>query len=225
MSENATKTRGHDRTRLWTCVAYPESAPDNWRQLLDDLHIEWCESPLHEFDVNPTGEIKKPHWHLIFAFDGPKSFEQVSEICQLINAPRPERCHSLRGAARYLAHLDNPEKFQYPVDQIVPHGGFDLSAALAPTASERYALIEEMQEYCVASGIFEFADLCDYARSNRREDWFPLLCDSCAFIMREYLKSRRWKKTSEAAQAGRAHAGRAAMEKIMEINHGHDADD
>lgn len=207
MAENTTKkSPGHDRTRLWTAVCYPESAPADWRQQLDDLHIEWCESPLHEFDVNPTGEVKKPHWHLIFAFDGPKSFEQVSDICKLINSPIPQRCHSLRGAARYLCHLDNPEKFQYPVDQIVPHGGFDLSSALAPSASERYALIEEMQDFCVTSGCMEFSDLCDYARKQRREDWFPLLCDSCAFIMEKYLKSRRFKQEL----AGRAHAGRPA---------------
>ena len=181
------------RTRLWTAVVYPDSAPENWRQLLDDLHIEWCCSPLHEFDSNPTGELKKPHYHVIFAFDGKKSFEQINEICQMLNAPIPQRCHSLRGAVRYFCHLDNPEKFQYPVDHIEAHGGFDLESALSPSASERYALIDEMQAFCVASNIVEFSDLCDYARANRREDWFPLLCDSCAFVMREYLKSRRFK--------------------------------
>ena len=47
------------RTRSWTFLVYPESAPDNWRDYLDEEHLEWVESPLHEFDVNPTGEVKK----------------------------------------------------------------------------------------------------------------------------------------------------------------------
>ena len=42
------KSRGSDRTRNWTVVLYPESAPENWRDILDALHIEWVESPLHE---------------------------------------------------------------------------------------------------------------------------------------------------------------------------------
>ena len=74
------KTRGHDRTRVWTAVVYPDSAPENWRDILDDCHFEWVESPLHEFDTNPTGELKKAHWHIALSFDGPKSYEQVSEI-------------------------------------------------------------------------------------------------------------------------------------------------
>ena len=34
------------RTRNWNVIVYPESAPENWRQIIDDLHIEWAESPL-----------------------------------------------------------------------------------------------------------------------------------------------------------------------------------
>jgi hypothetical protein len=192
-NQNATKT-SDNRARIWACVVYPDSAPENWRQLLDDQHVEWVESPLHDLDVNEsTGELKKPHWHIVLAFDGKKSFDQMVDLLAPLHCPIPQRCHSLKGAVRYLAHLDNPEKAQYSVASIVPHGGFDLSAALLPSASERYELIDEMQAFCVAENVVEFSDLCDYARANRREDWFPLLCDSCAFVMREYLKSRRFK--------------------------------
>ena len=70
-----TKSSGNkeSRTRNWTIVLYPESAPDNWRTLIDDLHIEWVESPLHDKDVNANGEPKKAHWHL---------------LCGYANAPR-----------------------------------------------------------------------------------------------------------------------------------------
>lgn len=191
--QNATKS-SDNRARIWAAVVYPDSAPENWRQLLDDLHIEWVESPLHDRDVNETtGELKKAHWHIVLSFDGKKSFEQVSDLLTPIRCPIPQRCHSMKGAVRYLAHLDNPEKAPYKVTDIVPHGGFDLTGALTPSASERYELVEEMQSFCFAEGIVEFADLCDYARRHRRDDWFPLLCDSCAFVMREYLKSRRFK--------------------------------
>ena len=43
------KSQGKDeRTRNWTFVIYPESAPKNWRDVLDEQHIQWVESPLHE---------------------------------------------------------------------------------------------------------------------------------------------------------------------------------
>lgn len=58
------------RARMWTFVVYPESAPENWRDILSDYHIPWVESPLHDKDVNPDGEVKKAHWHIILFFDG-----------------------------------------------------------------------------------------------------------------------------------------------------------
>lgn len=190
----AEKTRGHDRTRIWAAVVYPESAPENWRDILDDYHIEWAESPLHEFDTNPTGEVKKAHWHIVLAFDGPKSYEQVVEILAPLNGPIPQRCHSLKGAVRYFAHLDNPEKHQYSVSDIVAHGGFDVTAALAPSASERYDIIAEMVEFVKTEGITEYQDLMDYAMTERRDTWFPMLCDSCTVVMQQYIKSQRHRR-------------------------------
>lgn len=186
------KTRGHDRTRVWAAIVYPESAPENWRQILDDYRIEWAESPLHEFDVNEgTGETKKPHWHIVISFDGPKSYEQVSDILAPLHCAAPQKCHSLKGAVRYFVHMDNPEKFQYNRSGIVGHGGFDVDSALAPSSGQRYDLIAEMQDFVHDESIVEFQDLFDYARKNRRSDWFPLLCDSCAYVMGLYIKSQR----------------------------------
>lgn len=179
------------RARIWMAVVYPESAPDDWREILDQEHIEWAESPLHEFDTNPTGEIKKAHWHIVLAFDGKKSFDQVSAILEPLNCPIPQRCNSLKGAVRYFAHLDNPEKHQYPVSEIRAHGGFDVTAALEPSSSERYAMIAEMIEYVKSAGITEYQDLMDYAIFEHRDTWYPLLVDRCTMVMQQYIKSQR----------------------------------
>lgn len=51
---------GQGRTRSWTFILYPESAPENWREILNDLFIQWVESPLHDKDIDEgTGELKK----------------------------------------------------------------------------------------------------------------------------------------------------------------------
>lgn len=56
------------RVRNWSWIVYPESAPENWRQLLDETGEKWIESPLHDKDINETtDEIKKPHWHIIIS--------------------------------------------------------------------------------------------------------------------------------------------------------------
>jgi hypothetical protein len=87
--------------------------------------------------------------------------------------------------------MDNPEKHQYPVSEIVGHGGADVRELLKPSSSERYQLIAEMMDFVQERGIVEMEDLIVYARHERFDDWFPLLCDNSAYIMGALLKSRR----------------------------------
>lgn len=180
------------RVRNWTVVVYPESAPDNWRDILDDFHIEWVESPLHDKDINADGTPKKPHYHVLLMFSGKKSFEQVrKDICEEINCPIPKKVHNTKSLVRYMAHLDNPDKAQYDIREIKAHGGVDVADLLKPSSAERYTYIREMQTWCNEYSITEFEDLMNYASSERFDDWYPLLCDSCSYVMTQFLKSKR----------------------------------
>lgn len=186
-----TKSSGDGRSRAWTSIVYPDSAPANWRDILDEQHIEWVESPLHEFDVNPTGEVKKPHWHILLLFQGKKSYDQIVELLAPLNGSIPERCHNSKALVRYMAHLDNPEKYQYSPADIKGHGGVDVSELLRPSSSERYSIIRDMCEYVRQNGVTEFQDLMDYAMAERFDSWFPLLCDNSAYVVGQYIKSQR----------------------------------
>lgn len=179
------------RTRNWVIVLYPESAPENWRSIIDDSHIEWVESPLHEFDTDPTGVVKKPHWHVLLMFGGVKSYDQVLEFIKPLNCPIPQRCHNAKAMVRYFAHLDNPDKYQYSINDIIPHGGVEITDLLKPSASERYTMIKEMCEYVRQVGILDFHELMDYAMMEHFDDWFPALCDNCAYIVNQYIKSNK----------------------------------
>lgn len=182
---------GKGRTRSWTFIVYPDSAPDNWRSILDDEHIQWIESPLHDKDLNVDGEPKKPHWHILVIYESVKTYEQIKELTDRLNAPIPQKCNGARGLVRYMAHLDNPEKFQYNISAIIGHGGADVSEFLKPSSSERYQFIKEMISYIKNNSICEFQDLMDYASENRFDDWFPLLCDNSAYVVGQYIKSQR----------------------------------
>lgn len=188
------KNNGTTRALGWSCIVYPESAPDNWRDILDDLHLEWIESPLHDQDLNATGELKKAHWHVLILFGSVKSYDQVKEITEALNCPSPQKCHNSRALVRYMAHIDNPDKAQYNVSDIVGHGGVDISELLKPSSSERYSLIREMIEFVKSAEIIEYQDLMDYAAENRFDDWFPLLCDNSTIVINSYIKSSRHRK-------------------------------
>lgn len=185
------------RTRNWSCIIYPDSAPTNWIDILDEFHLEWVQSPLHEFDTNPTGEVKKPHWHILLMFGGVKTYEQVLEITDKLNCPRPEKCHNAKALVRYMAHLDNPEKYQYSINEIVPHGGVDVAEMLRPSSSERYSLISEMISYIREQGVTEFSDFLDYAAINHPDDWLPIILDHSTIVLDKYITSQRHKRGAE----------------------------
>lgn len=180
-----------NRARTWTFVLYEDSAPENWRELLDEEHIEWIESPWHDKDVNADGTPKKKHKHILLIFKGKKSYEQIKDITDKLKQPIPQRCHDAKGLVRYFTHADNPEKAQYNVSDIVGHGGADVSDFMRPSNTERYKLISDMMMYIRSKGITEFQDLMDYAADEHFNDWFPLLCDNSAFVIGLYIKSQR----------------------------------
>lgn len=185
------KQQRDDRTRNWTFVLYPESAPENWRDVLDNLHIQWIESPLHDADLNADETQKKPHIHVLLLFDGNKSFEQIKEITDLLNCPVPQKCANAKGLVRYMIHMDNPEKHQYDRDQIVGHGGADVAEYLRPTSGSRYELLREMVDFIRAKDVVEYSDLVEYAMMERPDDWFPLLVDNSTIFISTYITSFR----------------------------------
>lgn len=185
-------TYGCGRTRNFATIVYPESAPDNWVDIVRDLHINAFISPLHDKDVNPDGEIKKPHYHVLIIFDNVKTNEQFLDIASTFGGVGQEKVNSVRGYARYLCHMDNPEKHRYSEENVICIGGTDyLDLISLPT--DKYESVREMIKYIQDNHITVFSDLLEWSAENN-ENWFRCLCDNGAYIVKEYLKSVTFKK-------------------------------
>ena len=178
------------RVRLWATVVYPESAPDDWQSIISDLMIPCYISPLHDRDLNSDGTPKKAHHHVLFVFDCKKSRQQIEEITKQFGGVGQELVKSKRGYARYLCHLDNPEKAQYDIDDVKSYGGLDYEADIGIVIN-KYKIIGEMIDFVSANNIIYYSDLCDYARANEPQ-WFRVLCDS-SWTVKEYIKSNAYK--------------------------------
>lgn len=178
------------RYRNFASVVYPDSAPENWQQILAEHFVPALISPLHDLDTNPDGEIKKPHWHVMLIFDGKKSDDQATEIFKSISGVGCEVVQSIRGYARYLCHLDNPEKHQYPPENVRALCGADY-ISLIGLVIDKYKAISEIIDYCECNNIYSYSELIIYSRTDRF-DWFRVLCDNGTMVVKEYLKSRLW---------------------------------
>lgn len=184
--------------RAWNFIVYPESAPENWKSILSEHHVAFSVSPLHEFDVEPTGEIKKPHWHVVITFEGKKSYKQVLDLIAPLNCSFPVVCLSIRGTVRYFAHLDNPDKYQYNPAEIESYCGFNAEEYLKLSASARYSMLRSMISYIREKDICDFMEFMEYAMEEKYETWFPLLCDNSTYMIRSVIQANsEFKKAQE----------------------------
>lgn len=178
------------RKRNWVFVVYPDSAPENWVEKLREMRVPGFISPLHDKDVNPDGEPKKPHWHVQLTFKGVKSYSQIKEITDELNATAPQECKDVRAYARYLCHLDNPEKAQYDTSEVQCLAGTDYLEKVK-SAADTDTAVSEMMDWCISQGCYSFFRLSNYARKNR-PDWFRVISSSRTVFLTSWLKSMQW---------------------------------
>lgn len=184
-----------ERSKTWVFIGYPESLPTDWESKLREMMIDVAVSPLHNRDVNPNGERKKPHYHIVLRYSSNKSYAQVLKDIECFEGSIPQKIKSMKGQIRYLVHADNPEKAQYEQKDIVVIGAWDIMQYFTLTQVDRHNYIADMMDFIDEHDIMEFHKLVKYARTKKRDTWFPLICDNSAYVVDKYICSKRneWK--------------------------------
>lgn len=183
------KNQKDGRARAWTMIVYPESAPENWKEQLDNEHITWA-CVLHDKDANPDGTRKKAHYHVLLLFEGKKSYEQIKEISDSLHAPVPQRVTSVRGMVRYMIHMDNPEKYQYDRAAIEPHGGIDIDKYFELSVSQVEEVLSDMSAFILENSIDNFGDFISYCLSPQApEGWFGVAATRATMYLNKVIDS------------------------------------
>lgn len=197
------KTYGAGRTRIFATVVYPESAPADWMERLEQTHIAAMVSPLHCQDTLPTGEVKKAHFHVLWRYDGVKTPAQAQETATLIGgAGSVEIVADYRGYARYLCHLDSPDKAQYSPDEIKCFGGADWAAVALSEAERTDAVLDEIEDWIDETGCVSYIGLCRYAR-RQRPDWTRTVRTHTVHLS-ALIRSAYWEQTLGGDGDGRS---------------------
>lgn len=185
-----TVKKSNVKKRNWAFVLYPESAPVNWIEILQQTGLQCVISPLHDKDLDPTGEPKKPHYHIILCYSGPTSFNVVKALCDSLNQPIPQALEQVRGYYRYLTHKDNPEKYQYSDEDIQPLNGFNISDFVELSKSEILEIKKKLQELIRTEHIIEYSDFMDYLLDNGMSLEYEVGSNNTYFF-EKYIASKR----------------------------------
>ncbi len=191
--------------RNWAFVMYPESMPEDWFDRLQMTGLPFAISPLHDKDMNPTGECKKPHYHVICYYENSTTQKSVKElVCDLVNATLPIKLESMSGMYRYHIHIDNPEKYQYDDRDRIFINGFDRNKVDALTYTEVSKLMMEIQQLIQKECILEYADLLDILLDNDLFNMWDVARNNTLFL-NTYISSRRYKTKQQKASDETSH--------------------
>ena len=183
------------KKRNWAFVAYPESLPEDWKEQLQRSGLQCAISPLHDKDVNPTGEPKKPHYHVIVCYAGPTSYNVVKALTDSLNCPIPQPLEQVRGYYRYFLHKDNPEKYQYSAEQIQTINGFSIADFVELTKSEVLTIKKKLQSMIRELNLTEYSDFMDMLQDSNMEQEYDV-ASSNTYFFEKYIASRRNKQQS-----------------------------
>ena len=195
---------GASKSRAFTGLVYPDSAPKNWQDILRDSLGMWLISPLHEPDPVEdleTGAIKtlKPHYHVMY-FHGapitPKAGRSIFESWPWIVTPHKAeffQVGSVRNLSRYFVHLDQPEKQHWaekPEEILTCLNGFPLDLERELTRKDKREMKKQTFAFIQDRSITEFSELVDVLMHTG--DWvlFDFVTDNYG-VVQNYLMSIR----------------------------------
>ena len=202
------------KKRNWTFVLYPESAPENWREQIKISGLMAAISPLHDKDVNPTGEAKKAHYHILLVYSGPTTYNAVAKFTASLNATIPQALESVRGMYRYFSHKDNPEKYQYDEREITTVNGFNISDLVELTKSEINELKMSILKLVREVDITEYSGLIDFLIDNEMMTEYDVAINN-TFFFHTYITSRRHADLMAAESYGKIELAKAkAMKRV-----------
>ena len=211
-SEKDEKSKKIVKKRHWAFVIYPESAPVDWAEQLQQKGLQCAISPLHDKDIEPTGEVKKSHYHIIITYSGPTSFDVVHGITKSLNAPIPIPLEQVKGYYRYLTHKDNPEKFQYAEQEIKTINGFNITDFIEISKAELLQYKIEIEKLVDDKNIIEYSVLLRYLRTNdllhlydvasSNTIWCNAYIKSCRFMTEKELREADVKKIKVDKKTG-----------------------
>lgn len=178
------------KKRHWAFVAYPESLPGDWQEILRQTGLPIAISPLHNKDENPDKTVKKPHYHVILTYNGPTSFAVVKKITDKLNAPAPIALEAIRGYYRYFTHRDNPEKYQYDEKDIKTLNNFAILDFVEIKKSEVIKIKKDLQILILKELFTEYADFMDFVLTELTDAEYDV-ASSHTYFFDKYICSRR----------------------------------
>ena len=122
----------------------------------------------HDKDILPSGQPKPPHFHCVLTFSNAKTIKSIAD-CIGVEMQYVEKIHTTTKSARlYLIHRNNPEKYQYPPEDV--KASFDYVAYVddCPVKQRRESIAERIENGEIKQyNLCNFVTIDEFSRNAR----------------------------------------------------------
>lgn len=195
------------RARVWTFILYPDSIPDNFKEILEGETTPQADialvptfiSPCHDKDMAEPGKgwnntpYKKPHYHAMVMFSQVKSYKQVLAMVKPLGASHVSQVHSTQAMIRYFIHADHNDKAPYKREDIKSFNGADIDNVFAQNDREINGVLKTLIELIDDNDITEYHVLVKLCMSPDYFDtYFPMISGKYQFFVLNFIRSKRF---------------------------------
>lgn len=186
----AQKKEGPDKGRYFAGIVAADSAPVDWREQLKASHAPYAISPLH----TPDKENPFEHYHVVYKHSNTITLQTARKVIVpgIFKNDYLLLLHHPRLYQRYLIHLDDPDKQQFPQgrDAIEIINSFPLDLTRDFSQEERAQQRNDVFEFIRDYAITEYADLIDALMESGQADLLDYAANH-TLLYNTYLTSRR----------------------------------
>lgn len=154
--------------------------------------------------VPKVGEPHPEHAHIVFAFPGAKSRDQISKLMQgycPIRETMWQEVKNLKGMIRYFCHLDeiDPNQLKYDTRLLYAFGGLDVSCLDQTNEITRIQTLFEIMEYVEKEHMKHYSQLVRWAMHSGDSQIFAQVAGRASFFA-AYFKGQQDERTEQAAK-------------------------
>lgn len=195
MSKNEVLIGKSGKIKNFAFVVYEDSCKEGWKEDIENMHVKalWI---YHDKDKTEDGELKKPHYHVMIMWDGPIALTTARSVAKHFGAANDyvEPVRNKISYARYMCHIDQPNKHQYGIELLQELGGVNKMDLVGEEKENKVDIAREVLKFCKESKVWYYCDIIDYCFGNN-EIWANLLLDiRFGRLIQDYIKSLQAKE-------------------------------
>lgn len=170
-----------EKAKYWVGVCYLENMIGSWEEDISDIvqvPFAYC---VHDEDKTSTGEERKKHVHIIFAFANTTTYNHALSIFNLLSAPGRICCNTckkiinIRHMYNYLIH-DTEEskkkgKRMYDVKDRKTGNNFDIGCYEQISLEEKEEILNELEDLIYSKEFISYSAFNRYVAGNYDKEY------------------------------------------------------